>query len=119
MNIDFGKRQRWFLAGSVWFLPVPAILFISIEAWKHVRKIVTFGAALLIPALCYADTLTAQSNSEKGSESPQIVSSGTYFLGPPNNGGPAVVRAAFQLQDINVITRATSKKNVFLNMIFF
>ena len=103
MNIDFGKRQRWFLAGSVWFLPVPALLFLSIEAWKHVRKIVTFGAALLILALCYADTLAAQFNGERAPEPSQVFSSKTYLLGPPNNGSPAVVRAAFQLQKIDEI----------------
>ena len=103
MNTDFGKRQRWFLAVSVWFLPMPTLLSLSIVAWKHVRTITTFGAALLIPALCYTDTLAAQTNSEQGAEPPQIVSSKTYLLGPPNNGSPTVVRAAFHLQNIDGI----------------
>ena len=103
MNIAFGKRQRRFLGVSVWFLPVSALLSLSIVAWRHVRTIVAFGAVLLIPTLCYVDTLAAQSNGKRGLELPQVVSSGTYLLGPPNNGGPVVVRAAFQLQNIDKI----------------
>jgi len=93
MNVEFGKRQRWFLA----------LLSLSIVAWKHVRINVTFSVVLLIPVFCYADTLMAQSNVEHGTEPPQVVSNATYLLGPPNNGGPVVVRAAFQLLNIDEI----------------
>ncbi len=65
--------------------------------------IVVFGAMFLIPALCYMDTLTAQSDDKRGLELPQVVSNGAYLLGSPNNGEPVVVRIAFQLQDVNEI----------------
>ncbi len=103
MNVDFVQRHRWFLAVLVWFLPVPALLSLSVVAWKHVRTIIAFGAALLILAVCYTDTHAALSNDERGAEPPQVVSSKTYLLGPPNNGSPVVVRAAFQFQDIDKI----------------
>ena len=103
MNVVFDKQQRWFLAVSVWFLPVPAILSLSIVVWKHVQRVVTFGAVFLISVLCYSDTLAAQSKGERVPEPPQIVSNGTYLLDPPSNGGPVVVRAAFQLQNIDEI----------------
>ena len=103
MNVDIGERKSRFLAVALWFLSVPAILFLSIAAKKHVRTMVTFCAVLLIPALCYADTLAAQSYVELVSEPSQAVPSETYLLGLPNNGGPAVVRAAFQLKNIDEI----------------
>jgi hypothetical protein len=103
MNIAFDKRQRQFLGVSIWFLPVPALLSLSIVALSHVRTIVAFGVVLLIPALCYVDALAAQSNDKRGLELPQAVSSGVNLLGPPNKGGPVVVRTAFKLQDINEI----------------
>ena len=86
MNVKLGKRQDWFIAVSIWFLPVSALLSLSIVAWNHARTIVTFGAALLMPALCYANALMTQSNVERGMEPLQVVSSKTYLLGPPNNG---------------------------------
>jgi hypothetical protein len=58
------------------------------------------GTLLLTTALCYVDTLAAQSNGERGSEPPEVVTSETYFLGPPNNDGPVVVGVAFQLKYI-------------------
>ena len=103
MNVDFDKRLHWFLAVSAWFLYVPFLLSLSIVAWRHVRTIVILKAVMLIPVLCYADTLAAQSNGKMGIEPPQAVSSKTYLLGPPNNGGPVVVRAAFQLKNIDEI----------------
>mgnify|MGYP000367814233 FL=1 len=103
MNVVFDKQQRWFLAVSVWFFPVPALLSLLIVTWSHVRRVVTFGAVFLISVLYYADTLAAQSKGERVPEPPQVVSNGTNFLGPPSNGGPAVVRAAFQLQNIDEI----------------
>lgn len=103
MNVEFGKRQHWFLAVLIWFIPVPVLLSLSIVAWNHVRTIVTFGAVLLMPAICYANILTAQPNVELKTEPPQVVSSETYLLGPPNNGSPVVVRAAFHLLDIDEI----------------
>jgi hypothetical protein len=103
MNRAFGKRERRFLSASVWFLTVPALISLLIVAWRHVRTIVTFGAVLLIPTLCYVETIEAQSNGKRGQEPPQVVSSGAYLLGRPNNGGPVVVRATFQLQDITEI----------------
>ena len=77
MNIVFGKRQRRFLG--------------------------LLGCFLLIPALCFVDTLTAQSDEKRGLELPQVVSNGAYLLGSPKNGGPVVVRTAFQLQDVDEI----------------
>jgi len=65
--------------------------------------IVAFGTVLLIPALCYMDTLAAQSNDKRGLDLPRVVLSEAYLLGPPNNGGPVVVKTAFQLQDVNEI----------------
>ena len=103
MNVVFDKHQRWFLVVSVWFLPVPILLSLSIVAWKHVRRVLTFGVVFLISVLCYADTLAAQSFTERAPVSPQVVSSKTYLLGPQSNSGPTVVRAAFQLQNIDEI----------------
>ena len=103
MNAIFDKRQYLFPGVSVWFLPVPVLLSLSIVTWKYVQTFVAFGVAMLIATLCYVDTLAAQSNGSRELGPPQSAPSDTYFLGPPNNGGPAVVRAAFHLQDINEI----------------
>ena len=71
------------------------------QATKHVRMITAVAIALLIAALGHVDTLAAQSSGDQELESPQPAPGETYFLSPPDNGsGPAVVRAAFQLQDI-------------------
>jgi hypothetical protein len=102
MNRAIDKRQRRFLGASVWFLHVPGLLSLPIVAWRHVRTIVTFGAVLLIPTFCYVETIAAQFNG-KELELPQVVSGGAYLLGSPNNGGPVIVRIAFQLQDVNEI----------------
>ena len=65
------------------------------------RMITAVAIALLIAALGHVDTLAAQSSGDQELESPQPAPGETYFLSPPDNGsGPAVVRAAFQLQDI-------------------
>lgn len=68
--------------------------------WTQVRTIIAFGAALLIAVFCYMGALAAQTNQAQGSEIPEVAISATYYLGPPNNNGPTVVSAAFQLQDI-------------------
>ena len=95
MNAAFSKRQRRFLGVPVSFLPAPAPLSLSVVTWKHVRIIVAFVAVL-----CFVDTLAAQSNGEWEPEPPQTTPSANYYLGPPSNDGPTVVRAVFQLQDI-------------------
>jgi len=74
---------------------------INIQTIKHARTITAFAIALLIAALCHVDTLAAQSGGEREPESTQTALGISYFLSPPDNStGPAVVRAAFQLQDI-------------------
>lgn len=55
---------------------------------------------LFLSVLCFVDILAAQSSSKWGLESPQITPGATYYLGPPGNDGPTVVKAVFQLQDI-------------------
>ena len=95
MNAALSKRQHRFLGIPVSFLAVPAPLSLSFVTWKHVRTLVAF-----LTVLCFVDTLAAQSNGEWELESPQTTPSATYYLGPPSNDGPTVVRAVFQLQDI-------------------
>jgi hypothetical protein len=95
MNAAFSKRQRQFLGIPVSFLAMLASFSLSIVTWKHVRSIVAFVAVL-----CFVDTLAAQSNGEWEPEPPQTTPSAPYYLGPPSNDDPTVVRAVFQLQDI-------------------
>jgi hypothetical protein len=95
MNAAFSKRQRRFLGNPVSFLPALDYPSLSMVTWKHVRTIVAFVAVL-----CFVDALAAQSNGEWAPEPSQTTPSATYYLGPPSNDGPTVVRAVFQLQDI-------------------
>ena len=60
------------------------------------KKITLVTVAVLILALCTVPSLAGQEQS-------QTAASVTSLLGPPNEDGPVVVRAAFHLQDINDI----------------
>lgn len=103
MNIASGKRQHQFLGVSVSILPVPTLLSLSIVVWRHVRTIIAFGTMLLLSLLFSVDTPAAQYDDKRGLEPPQVESNGAYLLELPNNGGPVVVRATFQLQDVDEI----------------
>lgn len=61
------------------------------------------GIAILAVILCYTNILLAQPIDSAGLEPSKVNLSVNYFLGPPVNDGPTVVKAAFQLQDINEI----------------
>ncbi len=77
------------MSKCTWFTALLPVLVVTITAS-------VFAQASFIP-------VAAQQDERRSPGFPHAGASETDLLGPPSNGGPVVVRAAFHLQDINKI----------------
>jgi hypothetical protein len=67
------------------------------------NKLVTTAMALVVMLVCCTRMAAAPSTAGAGSKPPQPASSEPFLLAPPKEAGPVVVRARFELRDINEI----------------
>jgi len=66
------------------------------------NKLILITMILVMAGACSARIATAQPVAERDAPSPKTVTNDSFLLGPPK-GDPVVVRANFQLHDINEI----------------
>ena len=67
------------------------------------HKHISIAVALAVAVVCSATIAAAQPVAEPNTESPRTATSDSFLLGPPKDGSPVVVRASFDLHDINGI----------------
>ena len=67
------------------------------------NNLISITVSLAIAGACSARIATAQPVVERNAQSPRTVPDDPFLLGPPKSDGPVVVRANFQLNDINEI----------------
>jgi len=67
------------------------------------QKIVSMAVTLVMAATWSAEIATAQVAAEPHSAFPRTATSESFLLGPPIDDGPVVVRANFEINDINEI----------------
>ena len=66
------------------------------------NRLISITVALVVAVVCSA-TITAAQPAEPNAESPGTATSDSFLLGPPKDGGPIVVRASFEVDEISAI----------------
>lgn len=67
------------------------------------NKLISITVIVVMAGACCARIATAQPVAERDAPSPRTVPNDSFLLGPPKGDVPVVVRADFQLHDINAI----------------
>ena len=67
------------------------------------NKLISLAVTLAVAVLCSARFAAAQPVVEPANGPPQVATSAAFVLGPPKDDGPLVVRARFEVHEINEI----------------
>ena len=66
-----------------------------------IETFAAMAATLVASTMCCARIATAQGAADFDGASARTSTGAAFILGPPKTGGPAIVRASFQLRDLN------------------